>query len=54
MMPPERVAAALVRAVEGGKAEVFVPRWLTLGARVHGAAPATFARLSRRFDPPAR
>ncbi|MFD1530283.1 SDR family NAD(P)-dependent oxidoreductase [Pseudonocardia aurantiaca] len=54
MVPPQRVAAGLVGAVEGGKAEVFVPRWLTLGARVHGAAPATFARLSRRFDPPAR
>ena len=53
MVPPERVAAALVRAVERGKAEVFVPRWLTIGARVHGAAPATFAQLSRRFDPPA-
>jgi short-subunit dehydrogenase len=53
-VPPERVAAALVDAVERGRTEVFVPRWLTLGARVHGAAPATFARLSRRFDPPER
>jgi short-subunit dehydrogenase len=50
----ERVAAATVRAVERGRTEVFVPRWLTVGARVHGAAPATFARLSRRFDPPPR
>ncbi len=48
----ERVAAALVDGVARGRAEVFVPRWLTLGSRVHGAAPATFARLSRRADPP--
>lgn len=46
----ERVADALVDAVARDRAEVFVPRWLTVGARVHGVAPATFARLSRRFD----
>ncbi len=50
----DRVAAAVVDSVGRDRAEVFVPRWLTLGARVHGAVPATFARLSRRFDPPAR
>ena len=49
---PERVADALVDGVRHERAEVFVPRWLTIGARVHGAAPATFSRLSRRFDPP--
>ncbi|MEN3269816.1 SDR family NAD(P)-dependent oxidoreductase [Pseudonocardia sp.] len=47
---PERVAAALVDAVRRNRAEVFVPRWLTVGARVHGAAPALFAHLSRRMD----
>lgn len=47
---PERVAAALVDAVRHHRAEVFVPRWLTVGARVHGAAPALFAQLSRRLD----
>jgi short-subunit dehydrogenase len=46
----ERVAAALVDAVRRNRAEVFVPRWLTVGARVHGAAPALFAHLSRRMD----
>lgn len=46
----ERVADALVDGVARRRAEVFVPRWLTIGARVHGAVPATFARLSRRFD----
>ncbi|GAY11553.1 SDR family oxidoreductase [Pseudonocardia sp. N23] len=48
----DRVAAAVVDAVGRNRSEVFVPRWLTLGSRVHGAVPATFARLSRRFDPP--
>lgn len=47
----DRVAAAVVDAVGRNRSEVFVPRWLTLGSRVHGAVPATFARLSRRFDP---
>jgi uncharacterized protein len=46
----EQVAAALVDAVRRNRAEVFVPRWLTVGARVHGAAPALFAHLSRRMD----
>lgn len=46
---PESVAAALVRAVERGRSEVFVPRWLTIAARIQGAAPETFHRLARRF-----
>jgi uncharacterized protein len=44
---PERVAAALVDGVRRNRAEVFVPRWLALAARVHGLAPGLFARLSR-------
>jgi uncharacterized protein len=43
----ERVAAALVEGVRRNRAEVFVPRWLAAAARVHGLAPALFARLSR-------
>jgi short-subunit dehydrogenase len=46
----ERVAAAALTAVTHRRGEVFVPRWLALGARVHGLAPVTFARLSRRAD----
>jgi short-subunit dehydrogenase len=48
---PERVAVALIDGVRRGRAEVFVPGWLALGSRVHGAAPALFARLARRADP---
>ncbi|RCW46180.1 hypothetical protein DFQ14_102483 [Halopolyspora algeriensis] len=46
---PEEVATALVRGVERGGGEVFVPSWLTVAARFQGAAPATFHRLARRF-----
>lgn len=48
-VPPTAVAAALVRAVQRDQAEVFVPRWLALASRVHGALPGGYARLARRF-----
>lgn len=46
---PDRVARALVSAVERDRAEVFVPRWLRLPARLRGAAPAFTDALQRRF-----
>ncbi|MEB3371696.1 SDR family NAD(P)-dependent oxidoreductase [Saccharopolyspora mangrovi] len=49
MLEPEQVADALVDAVLRGRAEVFVPHWLTLADRVHGALPGAFHRLARRF-----
>lgn len=48
-VPPERVARALVRAVERNRAEVFVPRWLRFPARLRGAAPVLTDALQRRF-----
>lgn len=45
----DRVAEEIVRGIRRGSVEVVTPRWLTLGAKVHGAAPALFARASRRF-----
>jgi short-subunit dehydrogenase len=45
----ETVAQTLVRAVEQGRDEVFVPRWLTVAARIQGALPGTFHRLTHRF-----
>ena len=47
---PTEVASALLQAIERGKAEVFVPRWLTVPARIQGAVPELFHRLSRRFS----
>jgi short-subunit dehydrogenase len=46
---PAKVASALLRALERGQAEVFVPRWLTTAARVQGAMPDLFHRLAGRF-----
>ncbi|MFC5949986.1 SDR family NAD(P)-dependent oxidoreductase [Pseudonocardia lutea] len=45
----DRVAEEIARGIRRGSVEVVVPRWLALGAKVHGAAPALFARASRRF-----
>jgi short-subunit dehydrogenase len=46
---PDQVASALLRGVERGAAEVFVPRWLTVAARLRGATPELFHRLAHRF-----
>jgi short-subunit dehydrogenase len=46
---PTEVASALLQAIERGKAEVFVPRWLTVPARIQGVVPELFHRLARRF-----
>lgn len=43
------VAAALVDAVLRNRSEVFVPAWLRLPARLHGAMPGLVGRLRRRF-----
>ncbi|GIH52141.1 hypothetical protein SAMN05421833_105159 [Microbispora rosea] len=48
---PERVARAIAVAVERDRAEVYVPAWLRLPARLHGAAPGAFRVLARRFSP---
>ena len=43
------VASALLEALARGDAEIFIPRWLTVAARVRGAAPELFQRLAQRF-----
>ncbi|HCA85450.1 MAG TPA: short-chain dehydrogenase, partial [Streptomyces sp.] len=48
-VPPERVADAVCRAVAGRRREVFVPGWLRIPARLHGAAPGLYHRLASRF-----
>jgi short-subunit dehydrogenase len=45
----ERVAAAVIRAIETGKAEIVVPPWLAIAPRVRGVAPAVFRRLTARL-----
>ncbi|HEY2327319.1 MAG TPA: SDR family NAD(P)-dependent oxidoreductase [Gaiellaceae bacterium] len=43
---PERVARAVVAAIEHNKAELIVPRWLTIAARLYGGAPALYRALA--------
>lgn len=45
----DRVAADLVRAVEKGRAEVVIPRWLRVPVLVHDLAPTTYSRLAGRW-----
>ncbi|MEU7886664.1 SDR family NAD(P)-dependent oxidoreductase [Microbispora bryophytorum] len=51
-VPAERVARAIAAAVERDRAEVYVPAWLRLTDRLHGAAPGAFRALARRFGRP--
>lgn len=49
-VPPARVAAAVVDAIRRDRAEVVVPRWLTVPVRLYGAAPGLYRALSQPFD----
>lgn len=46
---PGRVARAVRDGIERDRAEIFVPGWLTLAARIRGGAPALYRILARRF-----
>lgn len=48
-IPAERVARAIVAAIEHGRAEAFQPAWMRLPARLRGAAPSLFRRLAGRY-----
>jgi short-subunit dehydrogenase len=45
----DHVARALVRGVEHGRAEVFVPAWMSGVARFRGLAPGAFRALAGRY-----
>nr|WP_221475503.1 SDR family NAD(P)-dependent oxidoreductase [Sphaerisporangium rubeum] len=47
-VPPERVARAVVAAVETSRPESYVPAWLAFPARLRGAAPAVYRLPARR------
>jgi short-subunit dehydrogenase len=49
MRKPEAVARGIVRAIERGRADVFVPRWMAFPARLRGAMPGLYRRLASRF-----
>jgi short-subunit dehydrogenase len=48
-IPPQRVARAIVRAVESDRGEVFAPAWMRLPARFKGAMPGLYRTLAMRF-----
>jgi short-subunit dehydrogenase len=45
----DRVARAIVAAVQRDRDQVFVPGWMRFPAWLHGAAPRTFRALASRF-----
>lgn len=47
-IPSERVADAILAAVRRDRAEVYVPAWMRLPARLHGALPGTFRWFAAR------
>jgi short-subunit dehydrogenase len=49
MIGPERIAAAVVDAIEHDAKRRLVPRWIVIPIRLRGIAPATYRALSRRF-----
>ncbi|HEY5019329.1 MAG TPA: SDR family NAD(P)-dependent oxidoreductase [Streptosporangiaceae bacterium] len=48
-IPAERVARAIVTAVQRERDMVFVPGWMRFPAWLHGTAPRTFRALASRF-----
>jgi NAD(P)-dependent dehydrogenase (short-subunit alcohol dehydrogenase family) len=48
-LPAERAAEAIKAALERDLREVYVPGWMRLPARLHGAAPRLFGVLAQRF-----
>jgi uncharacterized protein len=48
VLTPERVAEAVLSAIEHNRAEVMVPRYLRLAGAVQALAPASLARLVSR------
>ncbi|MGA4957564.1 SDR family NAD(P)-dependent oxidoreductase [Streptomyces lavendulocolor] len=48
-VPAERVAEVVWQAVVRGRDDVFVPSWLGIPARLHGAVPGFFRAMAKRF-----
>jgi len=49
-MPPERVAAAVARALQNGTPRQVVPRWLNLPARLAATAPRLYRSVARHLS----
>jgi len=48
-LSPHAAAARIVRLVETGRAEVYLPRWLRLPVAVRAVTPGLYRRLAARF-----
>jgi len=48
-VPPERVAAAILAAIETGAPRLFVARWFALPVRLHATLPGVYRTLAARF-----
>lgn len=48
-VPPEVIADAVLRTIEGGRAELYRPRWLRLPVIVRSAVPGIYRALAGRF-----
>ena len=51
VLTPERIARKIVRALERGKTERVIPRWMRIAGISTGIFPATVTRMVARGDP---
>jgi short-subunit dehydrogenase len=51
VLTPDRIAAKIVRAIERGKTEIVIPRWMRVAGISTGLFPATVTRVVARGDP---
>ena len=51
VLTPERIAVRIVRAIERGRTEVVIPRWMRIAGISTGLFPATVTRVVARGDP---
>ena len=49
MIEPERVADAIIGAIQTGRAQVFVPRWLAFPVWLRGAWPGLYRALAGKY-----
>ena len=49
MIPPERIATAVIDCIEHGTRRRLVPRWIKVPIRLRGIAPSSYRAISRRF-----
>ena len=49
LLPPERIADAVLDSIETHRVETVVPAWLNLATRVRALSPGMYRQLARRF-----